>query len=583
MQPTRSERSTSWADQFEMSDEDEPGHGQLPGGESFFAQSGTGSAGLPMSATVPPPSRRPPPQAPPPAAPQHRSTMVGQAPNAMSPLPNLAPERYAAPPRPHGPPPPTPPPAGPGAQTKAHMGDSRDFSGSHEDDRHRAPDGRGSPSVPQGRQSKFDESWAPGHGDARLPEAYNPQLGYEPYGGPREDDVVHASERRRGWGHPDEPQRGWGPPGRGPPPQQRPPPAEMPPRQHQAPPAQAEWEPPRALSGGGGQQSPWGPAVAYSPAFAPRGPVNRPMSEDFANSGWKEKKLWQPPKPHEDERAVGNRAGKPKGGAPGAVPAPAPNSKQEGTSKGAPPGLKDEDRITPSRTMKSDADLEPVEKPRKSKVKSAPKGPLEALDPDSSSEEDSDIDDKLPPEYAVLDLTVPRTALVINVSHVLKRLSGCCSLNQLNKALKNFKEKTDVTLETFLRANPMNFKLEGRIVYLLDKDGSKWQASASTNLSEPQAKGGKSRGKGKPPRGGKDGHQASQSENGGGKGSKSRSEQKASYYTADDYDYDYNWEETAPATTGKKNKKKSKASEWSSQAWETEWSSGAWKNEQWSW
>ena len=29
---------------------------------------------------------------------------------------------------------------------------------------------------------------------------------------------------------------------------------------------------------------------------------------------------------------------------------------------------------------------------------------------------------------------------VINVSHVLKRLNGCCSLNQLMKALKTFKD-----------------------------------------------------------------------------------------------------------------------------------------------
>merc|ERR1712137_1302519 len=98
------------------------------------------------------------------------------------------------------------------------------------------------------------------------------------------------------------------------------------------------------------------------------------------------------------------------------------------------------------------------------------KSPLEALDPDSSSSEDSD-ESELPPEYAVLDLTVPRTALVINVSHVLKRLNGCCSLNQLTKNKKSFKEKTGVTLEAFLRANPMTFKLEGRIVYLVDRDG----------------------------------------------------------------------------------------------------------------
>ena len=32
-----------------------------------------------------------------------------------------------------------------------------------------------------------------------------------------------------------------------------------------------------------------------------------------------------------------------------------------------------------------------------------------------------------------------------------------------------------MSLEAFLRANPMTFRLEGRIVYLVDRDGEKWK------------------------------------------------------------------------------------------------------------
>jgi hypothetical protein len=88
----------------------------------------------------------------------------------------------------------------------------------------------------------------------------------------------------------------------------------------------------------------------------------------------------------------------------------------------------------------------------------------------------------------VLDLTVPRTALVINVTHVLKRLNGCCSLNQLNKALKDFKLKTGVTLEAFLRGNPGDFKLEGRIVYLVDQDGEKWTPPGGVTIQHGKGK-----------------------------------------------------------------------------------------------
>merc|ERR1712060_275931 len=105
-------------------------------------------------------------------------------------------------------------------------------------------------------------------------------------------------------------------------------------------------------------------------------------------------------------------------------------------------------------------------------------------------------------EYAVLDMNVPRTALVINVSHVLKRLNGCCSLNQLTKSIKHFNQKTGVSLEAFLRANPMTFKLEGRIVYLVDRDGEKWKPAEEPHRDEPeQPAKGKNKGKVEAPRG----------------------------------------------------------------------------------
>merc|ERR1712136_227083 len=123
----------------------------------------------------------------------------------------------------------------------------------------------------------------------------------------------------------------------------------------------------------------------------------------------------------------------------------------------------------------------PKSEPRVAKPKPRP---LEVLDPDTSDESDGE---ELPPEYTVLDLTAPRTALVINVSHVLKRLNECCSLNQLTKSLKTFKEKTGVTLEAFLRANPMTFELEGRIVYLVER-GEKWQPPEDSQRGKGKGK-----------------------------------------------------------------------------------------------
>jgi len=115
----------------------------------------------------------------------------------------------------------------------------------------------------------------------------------------------------------------------------------------------------------------------------------------------------------------------------------------------------------------------------------------------NSSEES--MDEEPPPEHAVLDLMVPRTALVINISHVLKRLNGCCSLNQLTKQMRSFKEKTGMSLEAFLRANPMTFKLEGRIVYLVDRDGEKWVPPSKQDnpVGHDSTGGSGDRGKGK--------------------------------------------------------------------------------------
>jgi len=151
--------------------------------------------------------------------------------------------------------------------------------------------------------------------------------------------------------------------------------------------------------------------------------------------------------------------------------------------------------------------VEPLPKPPK--PPKPPTGPLEALDPDSSSSDDSDSH-ALPPEYAVLDMNVPRTALVINVSHVLKRLNGCCSLNQLTKSIKSFKDNTGFTLEAFLRANPITFKLEGRIVHLLGRDGEKWRPPEEAEQGETWK--GKGKGKGAAPKG------ASKGSGAGGRG-----------------------------------------------------------------
>lgn len=228
------------------------------------------------------------------------------------------------------------------------------------------------------------------------------------------------------------------------------------------------------------------------------------MSEDFVNSGWKEKKLWAPPEVEEKT----SRAG------PGAIGGPRSRLRGDaaatgqGTSGNAESTKGSSAQATARRPGKSGTAEAPLQQqpqaaappesmeptPKPPKPPKPPKGPLEALDPDSSSSDDSDSP-ALPPEYAVLDMNVPRTALVINVSYVLKRLNGCCSMNQLTKCIKSFKENTGFTLEAFLRANPMTFKLEGRIVFLLGRDGEKWRPPEEAEQGDT-GKGGKGKGKG---------------------------------------------------------------------------------------
>lgn len=306
-------------------------------------------------------------------------------------------------------------------------------------------------------------------------------------------------------------------------------------------------------AGKGSQTAPksaWGPPVNYTPApasFAPRAPQKKvAMTEDFENSGWKEKTLWSPP----EEEARGNRQGR-SGASAGTVtssiamtppqaPSAAPCSEgaaaprhskvsmssgsitvSGGSGSAAGPRSKlradgaEQSKMAETTQHEAPASggSEALKPPKAKEASKQVKDPLEVLDPESSDESGgSDMEEGPPPEYAVLDMTVPRTALVLNVSHVLKRLNGCCSLNQLTKAMTNFKEKCGLSLEAFLRANPMSFLLDGRIVYLLDRDGEKWvpppqqQQQGDATVVGSQAERGK--GGAQAARGGKGGAQA---------------------------------------------------------------------------
>lgn len=88
-----------------------------------------------------------------------------------------------------------------------------------------------------------------------------------------------------------------------------------------------------------------------------------------------------------------------------------------------------------------------------------------------------------PREFEVQN--VPSTALVMNLTHVLKRLHGSCSIQQLLKALPSLKEK-GVSVESFLLSHSHVFELKGRIVYLKDA-ASEWEPTEEEDWS----KGGK--------------------------------------------------------------------------------------------
>lgn len=358
--------------------------------------------------------------------------------------------------------------------------------------------------------------------------------------------------------------------------------------------------------------------MAYTPAFAPRSPpVDRPMSENFENSGWKEKKLWAPPPPEKEERpGAGPRSRLRADGAPPAVSQGiartlVSNDKRAETSPGGggpaahgePPAAAKPSGAAPQRGGADVSGGEPAMPPKPPKPPKPAKGSLEALDPDSDSDSDAeDSDDR--PEYAVLNMNVPRTALVINVSHVLQRLNGCCSLNQLTKSIKNFKESTGVTLEAFLRAHPNNFKLEGRIVFLVDRDGNKWEPPANARKGEVEVVKGKGKGKakadsapikikGEPAKGkgesakgkgesakGKGEPAKGKAEHAKGKGesAKGKGKAQAAQYGGESWQGQQGGE-------GKKKRNKKADDEWESnwwgESWDSGWSQGGWKSNDW--
>lgn len=186
-------------------------------------------------------------------------------------------------------------------------------------------------------------------------------------------------------------------------------------------------------------------------------------------------------------------------------------------------------------------------------------------------ESEESMDEEPPPEHAVLDLMVPRTALVINISHVLKRLNGCCSLNQLTKQMRSFKEKTGMSLEAFLRANPMTFKLEGRIVYLVDRDGEKWvPPSKQDNPVGHDGTGGSGdRGKGK----GKEGKSR-------GTGGDGRNRGKAGSHKGDNRVANGESRNGKGAPRGKSHGEwRTGNSQWSNDwdEWQEDWKASSWK------
>eukprot|EP00746_Dinoflagellata_sp_MGD_P072810 gnl/MRDRNA2_/MRDRNA2_29536_c0_seq1.p1 gnl/MRDRNA2_/MRDRNA2_29536_c0~~gnl/MRDRNA2_/MRDRNA2_29536_c0_seq1.p1 ORF type:complete len:1286 (+),score=294.82 gnl/MRDRNA2_/MRDRNA2_29536_c0_seq1:154-4011(+) len=341
--------------------------------------------------------------------------------------------------------------------------------------------------------------------------------------------------------------------------------------------------------GKGGKNDSVNAAYGMLPAFAPRAPpaiMTRGMTEEFENSGWKEKKLWAPPNEDDGNRGKGPRsrlrAETGKGQQNPMAPAK-PVSPQHHAEASSPNG----DRRA-EYTKEPPPPPPPPEdkKPISAMVNRPPPAP-----PPLEAEEESDSGDSngpgLPAEYAAPEMAnVPRTALVMNVSHVLKRLKGCCSLIQLMKALKTFKEKNSITLEEFIRANPMTFRLEGRIVYLVDRNGDKWQPPEDEMFDDlPLPKESKKplqdKSSVRSPGGQDNSRQRPEKEKGKGKGrgEKQKSGEKGGYnanynsweedYSWNDgsYDYEQNWNDEQESHGKRKNR--GKADNKTDKSWDT--------------
>jgi len=135
-----------------------------------------------------------------------------------------------------------------------------------------------------------------------------------------------------------------------------------------------------------------------------------------------------------------------------------------------------------------------------------------------------------------------------------------------------------MSLEAFLRANPMTFKLEGRIVYLVDRDGEKWQPpkkdtpAGGTDAGHPERSKGQGKGKEAKGRGGDrrgkamskgDPHLAKGDGGGGGKGKGSRGQLQGDEWHS--WNSDGHW---APSWD-----------EWDEWEWQAEpdWKASRWK------
>lgn len=275
------------------------------------------------------------------------------------------------------------------------------------------------------------------------------------------------------------------------------------------------------------------------------------MTEDFVNSGWKDKKLWQPPQPEPKNKAAPPGSNSADGKGVG------PRSRLRGegarVGSGGIAGALGNSGAGGHALEEASDDGELLDAPVGAGDKRPPQRnkKAQALDPESGSSSDESTR-SFAAECALAELTIPRTALVYNISMALKRLNGCCSLNQLTKQVKTFKEKNGVTLEAFLRANPMSFKLEGRIVYLMDH-GEKWkpppgQKAKGGKDDDKGGKGGEKGGKNGATKGG-----ASAGKNGasskGHAGKNGGKDDYSGWYEG--YDYDQQWSASGGGTNSK--------------------------------